>query len=193
MAKFVVFFFIFLLSCPSIIQTFFYMSCHSHNVSWVFRWLRPVSWVSMKFRNVYILLYAESLTTDCPSRLLVTVCAFSVAAERLTLIIRYLWSLPLAVLPLLLLSLLSQLSTSFFFFLKTAFFIKLVYLIFNFCFLSFFSCLSTIPGDFVLLSWSKGIHCHLPLLTRGEFLHCSLQITCLCTALLFCHYRGNKE
>lgn len=58
--------------------------------------------------------------------------------------------------------------------------------IFNFCFLFYYflfcfflSCLSSVPEEFVLLSWAKGIQHHLPLLDKWEVLHWSLQITSL--------------
>lgn len=73
----------------------------------------------------------------------------------------------------------------FFFFLKIAYSVKLpVHLCLTFCFLSFLSCWSAIPGDFVLPTRSKGIHCHLCLLTRGVFFtalsrsHVSAQLFC---------------
>lgn len=178
-----------MLSCLNITDFYIYIYrcvyiyCHSHHISWVFRFLRPAHLVPVKIRKMCILLYAQSLTADSPSYLPVTERGVFVAAEMLILIIwSCLYSLPSSV--LLLLPLLSQLFTEF---------DAPNLSIFNFCFLSFLSCLSTIPGEFVLLSWAKGTHCHLPLLTRGEFLHWSLQITCLCTALLFCHCHGNKE
>lgn len=135
------------------------------------------------------MLYAQLLTADSPSYLPVTECGFFVAAEVLILITwSCLYSLPLAV--LLTLSLLSQHFTEFY---NCLFYQASNLPIFNLRFLYFLSCLSTVPGEFVLLSQTKGIHCYLPLVTRGGFLHWSVQITCICTAPLFCHYCGNKE
>lgn len=55
--------------------------------------------------------------------------------------------------------------------------------IFDFCFLSFLSCLSSIPGEFVLLSWAKGIQRHLPLLNKR---FCSALSRSHVFAQLFC-------
>lgn len=77
-----------LLSCLNIIDFFFLnVSCRTHHISWVFRFLRPAHSVPVKIRKMYILLYAQLLTADSPSYLPVTDRAFSVAAERLILII----------------------------------------------------------------------------------------------------------
>lgn len=46
--------------------------------------------------------------------------------------------------------------------------------VFNFCFLSCLPWLSSVPEEFVLLLWTKGIHHHLPLLNKWEVLHWSL-------------------
>lgn len=134
-------------------------------------------------------LCAQSLTADSPSSLPLAERGLFVAVDVLILMIQYcfytlLWAFP----PQLLL--LSQLCTVF----GNCLFYQAPNLpIFNFCFLSFLSCLSSVPEEFVLLSWTKGIQHHLPLLNKWEVLHWSLQITCLCTALLFCHYHGNNE
>lgn len=148
--------------------------------------LAQSQWKLVKCR--YCCMFSHS-TADSSSYLPVTEHHFSVAAEMVILIIqRSLYSLPLTI--LLLLSFLSQLFTE----CENCLLYQAPNLsIFNFWFLCFLSCLSAVPGELVLPSWTEGIFCRLPLLTTGEFLRWSLQITCLCTALLFCHYHSNKQ